>query len=358
MKNKNKLLIMGLVSLLLFANIMAFNTSDKFKEFNPYITLNLDKNVIQLPSIEDNRGESNAKALENDTGCSSVVVHVNPGHDVVSYRRDSKNSADTIIEEMNFNGQKAIHEYKIQGGYFTHIIITEDGWIICIGGRDNPDTNKQLEKLGSDIISRGSIQKEDINNANAIVKKNRWGHFLIKSPDDNVGVTGYDSRNIANPSNMTDMLKMNDGDYVKIANNPNFYVHGQFNKFNSDPIDAAIKILGEDAFGLDRRDIITYEYTKNNNTTKANVWASFDGGALLTGARGYPDNIQFFGNMIHANELPKIPGKKFLGEDILQNNTSNNSFPISSMYLEIVIIVAILGVISGFLVFKFNKKMQ
>jgi hypothetical protein len=355
MKNENKFLIMGLVSFLLLANIIAFNTSDKFNEFNPYNTLNVDKNIFQLPPIEDNSGKSNVTALENDTGCSSVIVHVNPGHDVVAYRRDSNNSADIIVEEMNVSGQKAIHEYKTQGGYFTHIIITENGWIICIGGKDNPDTNRQLETLGSDIISRGSIQMEDINNANVIIKKNRWGHFLIKSPDNNVGVTGYDSRNLNSPSNMTDMLKMNDGDYVKIANNPNYFVHDQFNKFSNDPIDAAIKILGEDAFGLDRRDIITYEFTQNNSTSKANVWASFDGGALLNGARGYPDNIQFFGNMIQANELPKIPGKKFLGEKILKNNTSNNSSPISSMNLVLPLILVMLGLITGFLFIKFNK---
>ena len=356
MKNENKFLIIGLVSLLVFANAMAFSPSDKFKEFNPY-TLNLDNNIFNLPSIEDNE-TSNVNNSENDTGCSSVIVHINAGHDVVSYRRDSNNSADTIIEDMNFNGQKAIHEYKTQGGYFTHIIITENGWIICIGGKDDPVTNKELEKLGSDIISRGSIQQGDIDQANLIIKKNRWGHFLIKSPDDNVGLTGYDSRDLRNPSNMTKMLKMNDGDYVKIANNPNFFVYDQFNKVSNDPIDAAIKIIGEDPYGLNRRDVTTYEFTKNSSITKVDVWASFDGGALLTGARGYPDNVKFFGNETHANELPKIPDKKFLGEEILQNNTSTNHFPISSMNLEIAIMGAILGVITGFSIYKFNKKMQ
>ena len=347
---------MGLVGLLLFTSVMAFSPTDKFNNFNPYNTFNIDKNILELPSIGGNGAASNASDLGNGTGCSSVIVHVTQGHDVVSYRRDANNSADTIIENMSFNGQNAIHEYKIQGGYFTHVIITENGWIICIGGKDDPDINKELEKLGSGIISRGSIQQSDIDEANAIVKQDRWGHFLIKSPDNTVAVTSYDSRIISSPANMTDIFKMNDGDYVKLANNPSFFVHSQFNKFSNDPVDAAIKIVGEDTYGLDRRDVTTYEFTDVNNTTKVNVWASFDGGALLTGARGSPDNVLFFGNETYAKDLPTIPNKKFLGEDTLQNKTSTKNSSTSSMNLEIAIIVLILVGITGLILMRLRLR--
>ena len=103
-----------------------------------YNTLNFDKNVLDLPVTDFNGTGSNSTGLDNATGCCSVVVHVSSGHDVVSYRRDSNNSADTIIENMSFSGQNSIHEYKTQGGYFTHVIITESGWIVCIGGKDDP----------------------------------------------------------------------------------------------------------------------------------------------------------------------------------------------------------------------------
>ena len=192
------------------------------------------------------------------------------------------------FKNMSFSGLYFIHEYKTEGGYFTHVIITESGWIVCIGGRDDPVTNKLLEKLASDIISRGSIQKQDINNANAIVKDNQWGHFLIKSPDNNVAVTSYDGRILNSPANMTDMFKLNDGDYVKLANNPSYFVIGKFNSSSNDPVNAAITIVGKDTFGLDRRDVTSYEFVNNTTTSKVSVWASFDGGALTTVCQGIP----------------------------------------------------------------------
>ena len=194
MKKANIFMLVGLVGLVLVIGLTQFNQHDQYKNSDEFNVFNFDNNVINLPVTDFNSARSDSTGLNNDSGCCSVVVHVSSGHDVVSYRRDSNNSADTIIENMSFSGQNAIHEYKTQGGYFTHVIITQSGWIICIGGKDDPDVNKMLEKLASDVVTRGSIQKQDINQANLIVKDNHWGHFLIKSPDNNVAVTSYDGR--------------------------------------------------------------------------------------------------------------------------------------------------------------------
>jgi hypothetical protein len=174
--------------------------------------------------------------------------------------------------------------------------------------------NKQLETLGRTIISKGKIEKKDIKTANTIIKGNGWGHFVIKSPDDNVGITSCDYRVSLS---MTKLFKMKDGDYIKVPNNPRYYRYGKFNKFSNDPANAAIKIIGNDIFGQNRRDVITYSYN-NSNSKIVDIWASFDGGTLLNSAKGSPDNIQFFGKKIYANELPKIPDKKFLGGVTLQ----------------------------------------
>lgn len=331
-------MVMGFVCLL-FAGFIAFIPQDGFNEVNTIECAN-------LPSVDPTLGD-------NDSGCASVIIHVKPGFDIVSYRRDSNNSADTFIEKMNFAGQNAILQYKTQGGNFTHTIITENGWIICIGGKDGPDTNKMLLKLAEDIISRGSIKKEDLDKAHSIIKGNKWGHFMIKSPDNNLGVTAYDFRNLA-ITNMTDMIKINDGEYVKITNNPNYYAHDQFNKFSSDPVDAAIRIEGEDTYGLARRDVTTYQFTNVNNTTMVDFWASFDGGAMVSGAHGYPDDIYYFGNKTNGNELPIIPDKKYLGQEVLRNSTSNDLTP-NSTNLGAIIAIAVIGAVTGFFIFKSNR---
>ncbi|MTK64771.1 MAG: hypothetical protein F8N15_09690 [Methanobacterium sp.] len=356
MKNVNIFLMVGLVGLVLLTGLTQFGTHDKSKNFDGYSALNFDNNVLDLPVTDFltdyNGAGSNSTGLDNDSGCCSVVVDVGPGHDVVSYRRDSNNSADTIIENLSFSGQNALHEYKKQGGYFTHVIITQSGWIICIGGKDDPDINKMLEKLGSEIVSRGTIQKQDINNANAIIKEHHWGHILIKSPHNNVPVTSYDGRIPDSPANMTDMFKLNDGDYVKLANNPSYFVVSKYNETSTDPVDAAIKIVGRDTFGLDRRDVTSYEFINNSTTSRVSVWASFDGGAM-TGAHGYPDNVIFYGNETPAKELPTIPDKKFLGEHVLYNNTpksSASSLPLNSG-MSLVVIVS--GLFAGIFLVQF-----
>ncbi|MDI3484128.1 MAG: hypothetical protein PWQ74_715 [Methanobacteriaceae archaeon] len=53
---------------------------------------------------------------------------------MISYRRDAEYPADMIINKTNFMGYDAIHEYKEDVGYFTHLIITEEGWI-GVGGK-------------------------------------------------------------------------------------------------------------------------------------------------------------------------------------------------------------------------------
>ena len=317
MKKNIMRLIIGIVSLLLLFSIIASAVSIKIENPNLKNTVNLNK-FSKLNSTNENSTRPTSRDTLNETGCCSVLIHVKPGHDILSYRRDSVNSADIIIDKINFNGQYAIKEYKTQRGYFTHTLITENGWIIGIGGKDDPTTTKRLEQLASDIISKGHIENGDINKANSIIEKNGWGHFIIKSPDDNVGITACDYRV---HRSITKLFKMKDGDYVKVPNNPRYYGKGKFNMFSKDPDNAAIKIIGTDIYGQSRKDVITYDY----NSKKVDIWASFDGGALLWRPTGNPDNIQYLGSKINGKDLPLIPGKRFLGEEDLSISPSANS---------------------------------
>ena len=336
---------MILLCSLSFANIMTFNPQNNIKESesqNNYAPIKLDH------VCEANGAKSNENVSEDGTGCCSVIIHIKHGHDIVSYRRDSGYAANVLIEKINFNGQTAIIEYKTQKGYFCHVIITQNGWIISIGGKDGPNTNEMLEKLGSDIISRGNIENKDLNEANSIIKRNGWGHFVIKSPDDNVGVAIHDSRVSAS---ITKLFKMNDGDYVKVPNTPRYYDSGNLGKYSNNSINAAIQIIGTDPYGVNRRDVITYELINDNISTKVNIWASFDGGALMRGTKGKPDDILFMNNdslgnnKLKGDKLPTIPNKMFLGEETLGNDNlqDGNSvdFYIIFMILVIMIIAAV-----------------
>jgi len=266
-------------------------------------------------------------------------------HDIIAYRRDAGYPADIKIEKATFGGYNAIHQYKTENGYFNHLIITEHGWIIGIGGRDNATINKKLEKLGIDIISKNRIEEKDIEQANKILKENGWGFFIIKSPDGNVGLTSYDGRIGAD---ITKISKMKEGEYIKITNNPNYYQEGRFEEFDSDPVEAAFEIAATDTFGLNRRDIIAYEYKKG----EVKLWASFDGGTLVEGTSGSPDNIIFFGRKIDGEKLPRIPQKTFLGNETFKEKPKKSSKPIVTPW----IIAAVSSII--IIMFIAHKKMK
>lgn len=254
--------------------------------------------------------------------CCLVIVCLGDGHDIISYRRDAQYSADIIIEKTKFGHHDAIHEYKEYGGHFTHLIITEEDWIIGVGGKDDPQLNKELEELGIGIISKKRILRQDMEEANSILKENGWGFFIIKSPHGEVGLTAHDNRIGANTIRI---FKIRKGEYVKVTNNPNCCEQGNFTEFDANPWKAAIKIAATDPYGLHRRDITTYEYKQG----EVKVWVSFDGGRLLEGATGSPDDIKFLGHKIASEKIPSVPNAKFLGNERLKEKPKKETTPLA-----------------------------
>ena len=66
-----------------------------------------------------------------------------------------------------------------------------------------------------------------------------------------------------------------------------------------------------------------------------------------------PDNVLFYGNETPAKELPTIPDKKFLGEEVLFNNTSKSSASSIPLNLGIVLII-IFGLFAGLFLVQFK----
>ena len=254
--------------------------------------------------------------LAHPSGCCTVLVHVKDDHYVLSYRRDARSPAEVIIERTNWAGRPALKEYKENsGGYFCHTVITEDGWIVTIGGRDCPELNRELERLGQRIAERGRVAKEDIQRAERILRENQWGHFVVKAPDGTVGVAVYDYRVSAG---RTELFKLKEGEYVKVTNNPRFYDVGRFREYDPDPVTAAIKVAGRDTYAIHRRDVITYYISPRKRGASVRVWASYDGGAMVGGAPGAPDPVNFLGKRVPADKLPTIPKRLELGTVTLE----------------------------------------
>ena len=252
--------------------------------------------------------------------CTSVILHVDENESVISHRRDSTGAADIFIVEDNYNGIDFIKQYKTADGYFAHVIVTSNGWVIGNGGVTDGDVFKQIEKLSLDIVASNKIDEKSVLPIYNILSKYSLGHFVIKAPDG--------SYCFAN-SNHYDNGKLIKGQAIVL---PNVYSYSKRTMYDStlNPVDASIKLTSLDNYGINRRDIVTYDYKLSLKDGKlvstVDYYVSNDNGkavGLSTG--GLADNVHYFGKYIAWKDIPQTPGKLLLGTYTF-NNTSENVF--------------------------------
>lgn len=267
-------------------------------------------NESNFTSINSEGTKKTPKAANSklNSGCCSVLLHVRKGVDVFSYRRDSTYAANLHIIKTKWYGKEAVKEYKTTNGYFFHTIIAKNGWIVSAGGPDIVWINKNLESLAGRISVKGHITKTDINSAYALLRKAKLGHFLIKDPSGNVGLAIY-----SYGRSKVKLFKMKEGEYVVVPNNPRYYKQGIISK-KSISVSSAVYLAGTDRYGVNRRNVITYEVKNVSNSTEVSVWGSYDGGKLIKRYIGKPDNVIFRGHEIYAGTLPRIPSRKYIGK--------------------------------------------
>ena len=261
---------------------------------------------------------SNPKII-NGSGCCSVLLHVKKGYDVFAFRRDATYTANLYFKRSKWYGKDTIKEYKTVNGYFFHTIISSGGWIVATGGPDIPYLNRKLENLAGRTSLTGHITRNTLRSAYSILRKEGMGHFIIKAPNDYVGLVIYNSGRTKES-----LFKMSNGHYVSVPNGPGYYRSGHASTVN--PVSSAINLEASDRWGLNRRNIITYQVMNTNFSTQVKIWAST--------CRRTPDNIYFGGKKIGKNTLPKIPLKKFIGQVNLQNLRISTTTP-TNLQIEV-----------------------
>lgn len=243
-------------------------------------------------------------------GCCTVVLQVAGDHNVVAFRRDAKSLAELIITRNRFYGKEAEMEYKITGGLFYHTVITSDGWIVGNGGIGTK-YNMELMALVSHIFEDGTIDQGSLKKAQSILTNMVVGHFLIKSPDNVVGLVIT-----SKGTTISKLFKMQDGEFVSVPNAPQYYRKGSYEEFNSDPLIASAEIVGTDLWGVNRRGVIFHDVQISADNTKLRIWAAYDDGSLIERkSEGGPDDIRFLKNqLINRMKLPVIPEMIKIGE--------------------------------------------
>ena len=271
-------------------------------------------------------------------GCCSIVLQLDGNDGMMSFRRDSNYTADMKVEKINWHGIPVIKQSKEDQGYFTHAIITHDGWMIGMGGIDDGEDSKKCEDIAYKMINNdSSINKSCLKEIQDIKKPYGRGHVVVKAPNGNYGFANV---------NKLKTGTLEPGMYISIPNNYSMSRSGNLSLESDDLIKDMTELSQLDKYGFDRRDIITYDFhaSPNNNTTDVYV-ANEDGSKLNVSYVDCVDDVYFNNQLTKAADIPIAPDYKSLGS-ITFTDADLNSLDGNMVYIVlagVVIFIIALG---------------
>lgn len=284
----------------------------------------------------------------NDTdsfGCCSIVLQLDGNDTLMSYRRDSDMDADVHIEKVDWHGKQAIKQYKTEGGYFCHVIVTSDGWVISLGGIDDGIDNEIAENITATMINDNyTINESALAEIQEMKKPYGRGHVVIKAPNGNYGFATVDKVKTG---------QLYPGRYISI---PNDYAYSRANDISIDN-DDNIKVMSElsqsDKYGLDRREIIIYDININESSNTTDVYVSNEDGSLVGVDNSiYIDNVYFNETLTAGKDIPIAPDYKKLGSFSFSEET--NPFA-KLIYWVIIISFVVFVAILSFVAYQFIR---
>ena len=272
----------------------------------------------------------------NNFGCCSIVMQLEDNDTLMSYRRDSNYEADIFVEKTTWHEIPAIKQYKTKNKYFNHVIITNSGWVIGLGGIDDGIDSERCENITAKMISEDySISEKYLAEIQEIKKHYGRGHVVIKAPNGNYG--------FATPTKLK-TGKLTPGEYISIPNDYELSRRGNISLNIKDRIKEMVNLSQTDRYGLDRREIIAYDVhlTNDNNTTDIYV-SNEDGTFVGKNYTGCIDNIILNNETIKAKDIPIAPNYKKIGSISFENDKNKlSNLEISLIIIGIIIIIAIL----------------
>ncbi len=248
--------------------------------------------------------------------CSSIVLHVSDSEGVISHRRDATNAVDIQIETGAWGDIEYLKQYKNPDGYFTHAIVTSNGWLIGNGGVTDGSTFRQIESIASEMVVNNEITNSYLSRIYTIMSRYSLGHFVIKAPDGTYGVVF---------TNLYHVSKLEPGQFLVC---PNVYSKSQKGTYDSslNPVDAAIKITYTDSYGVNRRNVQTYHWklstSPNGLSYAVDTYTSNDNGAGVgRSTASLVDNVNYLGKYISRSSIPVTPNKLYLGNHIFEKTS-------------------------------------
>ena len=313
-KNNSKFLIF--ISLIIFIlSVSAVSAEDSLND-----TAIDDINEVELLADGSPKDIVGDTSFDDDlidlSECSSIVLHVSDSEGVISHRRDATNAVDIQIETGAWGDIEYLKQYKNPDGYFTHAIVTSNGWLIGNGGVTDGSTFRQIESIASEMVVNNEISNSYLSRIHSIISRYSLGHFVIKAPDGTYGVVF---------TNLYHVSKLEPGQFLVC---PNVYSKSQKGTYDSslNPVDAAIKITYTDSYGVNRRNVQTYHWklstSPNGLSYAVDTYTSNDNGAGVgRSTASLVDNVNYLGKYISRSSIPVTPNKLYLGNHIFEKTS-------------------------------------
>ena len=264
----------------------------------------------------------------DDIGCCSIVWQLEDNHTMFTHRRDSNTTVDVYIQPVNLSGVNCIKQFKTDRGYFTHVLITEDGWFVGFGGLDDGSDSHRCEQIALEMIKNKTITKKSLKEIQKIKKPYGMGHFLIKAPNGKYGFASIDK---------VKKGKIEPGRYISLPNNYSLSRANNLSLDTDDKVKAMTELAQTDLYGVDRREILTYDFNPAVNNTTVDVYVSNEDGSYLNESyTKYIDNIFLKHNETKGSDIPIAPDYKKMGTVSFVSAPDNN---------------LVIAVIIGFIIF-------
>ena len=248
--------------------------------------------------------------------CCSFVIQESD-ETVYGFRQDAPlNGHGYKVNSQSWNGLNVLkQEIDTQYTYFFHCIITENGWVIGQGGSQYDSDSRSIEQIAGQIVVNNDIAPDYLRRVRNILAPYDYGHFFIKAPDGRYGISFWDTY-------LTGTLQV--GQYMIIPNEIEYYVKGNYKDFASNPVDALIQICSYDESGLNRRNLMTYDYkvhdTVNGQYYGVDVYATNDNGRNVgLDTSRIVTHFYYKGEYYPPSVIPQNPNKLYVATHIFEN---------------------------------------
>ena len=278
-----------------------YKSSNEYVKEDTQKNNNIKKATDKKTTDNTNKNTKNEEYLDdmNNTGdCCTTIIQVSENEAAISFRRDSTGSVSNIYVT---NNSSIIKQYKTSGSYFFHVLVSKDGWMVGTGGADNANVNRLIESRALSMINSKTITTSDLNYIANLHRQIGIGHFVIKAPDGRYGTEVYRNGPMIN----TGVLK--NGEYIVCPNSKTYYHKGNYVTYTrtSDPVNASRLLALKDPYGLNRRNIMTYHFKRNETTSNIDFYAGNDNGAYVGRSTAYQrDNIVTNKKTVYSTQLP------------------------------------------------------